>query len=210
MKVEFAFICEGTSDHALLGHLERLCIEAGFDEAAGFIPEFERLPKIGKTVEARLKALVKLAPNIGVVFIHRDADAVNPELRYDEIAEGARNAGVSTWVGVVPVRELESWLLVDEYGIRFAAENPKGRVPLGLPNIGHVEAVARPKEMLFEVMMRASELAGRKREKLEKSFGRKRRFLVERISDSPNVRDLESWRRLRADIVAMHAAMIDQ
>jgi hypothetical protein len=201
MNIEFAYICEGTSDEALVRHLEHLCVELGFQEASGVIPEFDRLPKaIGKTVEARVAALRLLYPAINVVFVHRDADNVSPNERYDEIRLGVESVGGYKWVGLVPVRELEAWLLVDEEGIRYVAENPNGTVKLNLPKVSAVEFVADPKELLWNAIEQASELAGRRLEKLKKNRSKKRRMLVERISSSEKIRELPSWKKLYEDI----------
>lgn len=201
MKIEFAYICEGTSDEALLSHLEHLCVEAGFDEASGVIPPFDRLPKsIGKTIDARVLALKSLFPTINVVFVHRDSDSNDPTTRYNEIRNGVERVGGFRWIGVVPVRELEAWLLVDEEGIRYVAENPNGKNQIGLPKASLVESIANPKEELWSAIERASQLSGRRLEKLKGTLSKRRRMLVERISHSSEVREIPSWKQLYSDI----------
>jgi hypothetical protein len=76
-------------------------------------------------------------------------------------------------VCVVPVREQEAWLLVDESAIRRAAWNPHGRVRLALPKVKALEGVADPKALLRSALETASEKTGR----------HLRRFSVEEAAD---------------------------
>ena len=55
-----------------------------------------------------------------LLFIHRDAEGQNPQLRHEEISEAA--AG-KAHVAVVPIRMSEAWLLFDEEAIREEIED---------------------------------------------------------------------------------------
>jgi hypothetical protein len=202
MKMDFALLCEGASDEGLVQQIERLCVNAGFDEARGVIPEFHRIDNVGKSIADRLRALSVLEPDIEVVFIHRDSDSRDSAARYTEI-EDSLHGLTYHWVGVVPVQELEAWLLTDEEGIRYVSENPKGRVVLDIPSSARVELIASPKEKLWEVLILASELTGRRLEKFKKSLSRRRRMLVERMQENAELEHIPSWIKLKEDVVRL-------
>ena len=72
-----------------------------------------------------------------MLFVHRDADSsqesssAGPERRYDEVARAVADASYDgAWVGIVPVRMTEAWLLLDESAIRRVAGRPHGDEPL--------------------------------------------------------------------------------
>lgn len=201
MKMEFALICEGSSDEGLVHQIERLCIDAGFEEARGVIPEFHRIGNVGKAIPDRLKALTLLEPDIEIVFIHRDSDGRDPTQRYIEITESLQDfSDKYKWIGVVPVQELEAWLLTDENGIRYVSENPNGRIALDLPTGAKVELIASPKEKLWDALVKASQLTGRKLDKFKKTLPKRRHMLVERMQENHELDNVPSWLRLCTDI----------
>src|SRR4028119_872308 len=130
VEIYFLFIGEGSSDEALVPHLEDICIRAGADEVSGVAPDFARLGrKVGHDVASKLEAALLLEPTANLLFVHRDADSRDPEPRREEIERAIeRHAIQVSHVCVVPVQELEAWLLLDEAEIRRVAENPNGRV----------------------------------------------------------------------------------
>ncbi len=203
IQIFFLFVGEGPSDAALVSHLEELCILCGADEAAGVAPDLgsaAQAPASKKVVD-KLPAALELEPNADMIFVHRDADSIDPEPRYREISKaelGFKLAG--RVVPVVPVQETEAWLLLDEEEIRRAADNPNGRVKLGLPSPGQVEVIARPKERLFRALEIASELKGRRLVRFKRSLPRRRRLLLERLSPTGLVTRLPAWQRLREEL----------
>lgn len=65
-------------------------------------------------------------------------------------------------VCVVPVRMSEAWLLIDETALRHAAGNPNGKVSLDLPSLHRLEQLPDPKQLLHDLLRRASGLHGRR------------------------------------------------
>jgi hypothetical protein len=73
------------------------------------------------------------------------------------------------YVAIVPVRMLESWLLIDESAMRRAAGNPNGERPLALPPARGLEGIHNPKELLRDLILDASEMHGRRLNKVKAS-----------------------------------------
>jgi hypothetical protein len=200
--IHFVFVGEGSTDEGLVPHLEDLCIEAGADEVSGIAPDFSRLPrKVGKDVASKVAAALVLEPAANLLFVHRDADSRDPEPRHKEINNAVSELRVDVpYVAVVPVQELEAWLLLDEQELRRVAENPSGRVPLNLPTASNVENLANPKESLKEILILASETVGRRRQTFSNEFDDHRRLLVDRLNPRGSLRDVPAWLRLTADV----------
>jgi hypothetical protein len=202
MRIHFVLVGEGPSDEGLIPHLENLCIELGASEVTGTSPDFQRLEKpTRRTTLDRLQAALQLEPTANLLFVHRDADSVDPTPRYEEIREAVDQCRVQKpCVPVVPVQETEAWLLLDEKSIRIVAGHPKGKRPLDLPRPRHVESVASPKEKLQHALIQASELSGRRLERFRRDFPSHRRLLLQRMPTGGALLELPSWVRLRENL----------
>jgi hypothetical protein len=199
MKVHFAIVGEGTSDSALVEHLEKLFVLCGADEVSGIAPNLNMVRGVGRSIEDKLSALCELEPNLDVVFVHRDGDSVGREGREQEIvsASGKVDCDFSV-LPVVPIKELEAWLLVDEAAIRWVAGNPNGCDNLNLPSPRSVESISDPKKLLFEKILNATGLSSRRRAKFKKNLFRCRTSLVENLDPEGAVRAIPSHVALRA------------
>lgn len=205
-RVRFLFLGEGSSDSALVSHLERCLILAGAREAGGEAPDLGRLrdPPGHRVADKLRAALEQLNPVFDAVFIHRDADSPDPAPRYEEIREAVADVAPDVrYVTVVPVQELEAWLLLDEREIRRVAENPAGLMPLDLPAPVAVEGVARPKERLEAAIVLASELTGRRLDKLRARLAEKKTLLIRRLDPTGPVSQVPAWRQLQNDLRAL-------
>jgi hypothetical protein len=202
VRIHFVLIGEGSSDHGLIPHLQKLCIDAGADEVSGTSPDFRRLPDpTGASVQSKIRATLALEPNANLFFIHRDSDSRDPEPRYLEISSAIRVTFCATsYVAVVPIQETEAWLLLDEQAIRQVAQKPRGRVTLQLPRANRIESLAQPKEHLKRSLAVASELTGRRLARFERNFDIHRTLLLERLSLAGELEQLNSWVRLRNDV----------
>jgi hypothetical protein len=195
MKVRFVLVCEGSSDTGLVPHLQSLCVKCGASEAIGLAPDMGRLPIPPKGLKNRLSAALKLEPSANLVFAHRDADAADENPRVVEIRTAAAGLPVRT-IPVVPVRETEAWLLLDEMAIRSVVENPASTLALGLPRPQDVENVADPKQKLRDTLMLASGLRGRRLQTLKHDFPRLRARLLERLNCAVFLGQVPAWQRL--------------
>jgi hypothetical protein len=200
MKLRFVLLAEGSSDRGLIPHLQNLCIRAGVDEVTGIWPDFDYLPeKPEKTVEGQIRAALQLEPDVDLLFIHRDADSNDAAPRRETIRSGAKPFRVQ-YVPVIPVQELEAWLLLDESAIRMVAENPRGREGLELPPPQHIETTARPKERLQAALLNACKSSGRRKKRFQKDFPRQRARLLERLDIDGPITRLSAWQQLVIDI----------
>lgn len=201
MRVHFVLVCEGPSDGALVPHLRTLLVQCGAREATGTAPDFGRLRRrVPKNIGQRVRLALELEQQADLLFVHRDADSVDPGPRYAEISEGMTQAGyASAWIGVVPVQETEAWLLLDESGIRRVSGRPRGRVVLGLPPPNRIEETRDPKGRLLAAIVSASETSGRRRDRLRRRLPALRTQLVRELKPGGPLESVPSWVRLRAD-----------
>ncbi len=202
MRIHFVFIGEGSSDDRLISHLENLCIDAGVDEVTGVAIDFARLPEPSrKTLEAKLRLAIQLEPDANLFFIHRDADSRESESRHREIAKAIELSNLNRpWIAVVPVQEIEAWLLLDEKSIRKVVGKPNGRKELSLPLPNKVENLAQPKEFLQEALITAAEVSGRRLANIRKDFLLHRNLVIERLSTDGSITQVPSWKRLQNDL----------
>lgn len=201
MTVRALLLVDGSSDRPLSGHLEQMCLR--YRVVVDVVPlPLDRLPREpGLRVDQRTRAALAIDPHFDWIFVHRDAEGQDPELRRREVEQGVRSAGFSApAAAVVPVRMTEAWLLLDERAIRRVAGHPAGQEDLGLPAVSEVESVPRPKATLQAALERAAGVRGRRLEILRSQFGEMRRQLLERLQVDGPVTRLSAWRRLDSDI----------
>lgn len=200
--MHFVLVCEGPSDSALVPHLRLLLVDCGVKQVTGAAPDFRRLPNYAsRSISAKVSYILKLEENFDLLFVHRDADSADPESRYTEISRGIIKAGFTgTWIGVVPVHEIEAWLLLDERAIRRASGRPRGRGTLPLPAPNHVENIANPKELLDRAIIIASEATGRRLSGLKSRIPRVRGQLLGELRPNGPLLLLRSWLRLKTDV----------
>jgi hypothetical protein len=213
MHIRFALVCEGSSDRGLVHHLESLCRRAGAVEVEGIAPDLGRLPQpVGKTVAEQVEAMLGLEPNLDLIFIHRDADDHDDASVRAIIDRGITSLGtqVPPHVKVIPVHELEAWLLLDEREIRAVAGSPRGKQDLELPSPHDLEATKNPKERLERALVLACGLSGHRLVRFKRRLPQLRSVLLQRLDIDGPVRELSAWRKLLADIATAYDAIVLQ
>jgi hypothetical protein len=205
MATRAALLAEGSSDRGLIGILERLCAQRGCEELK--IDYGDQLlamhDKVGRAVAPRVAKLLEIDPEYDLLFIHRDADADDPSPRFSEIERAFAVQKLAVpHVRVVPIHELEAWLLVDEDALLRQFGKPPKSISLEIPPLKQIEKRARPKELLKAALARAKM---RKRSAAPKSLSEaeckllRARLLEELDIDGP-VTQLSAWQQLLADI----------
>ena len=201
------FLADGPSDLPLGEHLSSLCVERGVELVLTSIDP-HRVPSTGRSVEDRLRFLLKEGDGFDIAFVHRDAESAPPDNRRAEIAAGASAAGVEApIVPIVPVRMTEAWLLLDEMEIRTVAGKPRSTTQLNLPHHREVERLSDPKARLADVLLAASCTQGRRREQFKRDFPRHRALLLRRLDLLGPVTKLTAWQRLQSDLDAALASL---
>ncbi len=158
----------------------------------------EYLPGSPKGLAARMATALDQYP-CELLFVHRDAESIHPEVRRREIDEAWTLQTVGQHlVAIIPVRMTEAWLLLDEAAIRSASGNPNGTMPLKLPVAARLESLKDPKELLFEALRTAS---GRSAGRLKAFSPEARRHRVaELMASYEPLRVLPSFVRLEAQL----------
>lgn len=136
-----------------------------------------------------------------LIFVHRDADSSDPIPRYIEVGSAAQALGCEgKVVAVVPVQELEAWLLTEEQAIREVVGRPNGRTSLNLPPVRRLEGTASPKEVLQQALLDASDRSGARLKKERGQFSNRRAALLGRLDIDGPVSQLPSWQRFVNDL----------
>lgn len=186
---------DGSADRSLRTVLEWVLGRQPILQDRGFLVQ---VAAPGANLRERLAKALRDYP-CDVLFVHRDSERDPREKRLEEIRQAVSAAGVSVFVPVVPVRMTEAWLLIDEAAIRQAAGNPNGEVILQLPKAAHLEAVADPKKLLRECLIRASEKVGRRLQQFERDLPERAQRVSELITDFSPLRQLPAFRELERD-----------
>lgn len=205
-EIKYTLLTEGTSDKALIPILNWL-LKIYFPSYAiqSEWADLGRLPKPPKSLPDRIKFSLQLYP-CDVLFVHRDADNQGRLQRVSEIESAFEASSYlsekDSLVCVVPVRMTEAWLLSDERAIRLAADNPNGKNPLTLPQIGSIEQCADPKTLLHNNLEQASGVAGRRLKKFKTRMGSRVQRISELTQDFSPLRRLEAFRILETEVKA--------
>lgn len=199
--IQFTLFADGPTDRALLPVLAWLIRETHRPDTIAH--EFLSKPELRSDLSftAQLQTALDLAP-CDILFIHRDAEKQDPQLRYDQIGKAVAPLSAShakiPHVCVVPVHMTEAWLLSDESAIRKASGRPNGAEPLDLPKLNRLESLPDPKATLRELLREASGKKGRRRSSFDV---REAAALVpEFIASFAPLRRLRAFARLEADL----------
>lgn len=198
MRIRFLLVCEGPSDTALVSHIKELLIKCGASEADG------SASYRGRRLEEKIRLGLRYSHGVNFLFVHRDADRAGAGARFAEIGEGMSDAGYAgRWVGVVPVRMMEAWLLTDEASIRRVAGRPRGTEPLDLPPPHELEGVSDPKQLLRDVLLKAGVPSGaRRKTRFVSDFGSFRKQLAENLPVGGPLEHVAAWVKFREDVTS--------
>jgi hypothetical protein len=180
-RIRYTLLADGSSDQALLHLINWALRRREVRIERGIWAELSLLPNPPKTLSDRIAQAMDLYP-CDILFVHRDAEAEPLTNRIEEI-RAAMIDRQDRYVPVIPIRMTEAWLLHDEYAIRTASGNPNGKIALELPRLAEVEQLANPKEILSQVLLKATELKGRRLEKRKRTLPSMRARTAELIED---------------------------
>ena len=201
-RLSFTLVADGLSDRALVPILEwTLSQELGAMPIDGEYADLREFPPRPKSLADRIARSMQWYP-CELLFVHRDAERETIDKRRREIQQAVSEipAGIDCpWVGVVPVRMQEAWLLIDAAALQKAADGA-GRWLPALPPIKKLEKLPDPKRTLYGLMCQASGTRGRKLKKFKQELGWRRQRVAETIEDFSPLRELPAFRRMEESI----------
>ncbi|MDO4682952.1 MAG: DUF4276 family protein [Lautropia sp.] len=209
--LSLALYAEGPTDYRFLSPvLRRMCEDMCAAHVRGAVEVTEVWPLDHPEAlrdaprEQRILAAARMAQGRWrLLFVHTDGDGDADRARRERVDPalvllGAEMSGAG--VGVVPVRETESWMLADGDALRTVFDTTLDDRGLGLPPAGLIEREREPKQLLSRCFDRARPGArGRRHSELDH---------LSRLGDEVNLaalRRLPSFRSLEADV---HAALV--
>lgn len=202
-EINYTLIADGSSDNALLSIIKWL-----LDNLYPTIPnkgayaDFRgiRNPPPKGDIPGQIEA-AKIYYPFHILFYHRDAETTRTgsvEVRKNEILRDLAEAIRDKIICVVPVKMMETWLLIDEEAIKKAAGNRNYSDRIGLPKLQSLENLTQPKEFLHELLKR---VGGRKGRNLKRFNVHEAVHLVaENIEDFSPLRNLEAFALFEQDV----------
>lgn len=203
--LRYTLLSDGSSDKMLMPilnwllgqHLESIPFKEAF---ADF--DLLRKPPELRRLDLRIKTAIDLFP-CDILFVHRDAEKGSYQDRVVEIQDALQQIGQENptfWaVKVIPIRMSEAWLLIHEGAIRAASGNRNGKHSLPLPPLNKLESLPDPKSKLIELIRLASDLKGRKLQRLNERSAIHR--VATYIPDFQDLRKLSAFRNLEQELV---------
>ena len=203
-SLRYTLVGDGSSDSALMPLLRWTLLRTGTPLAllpSWADPYLIRAESGG--LAARLQNALELYP-CDLLFVHRDAEKQDPELRRTEVENAlSQLSAPPPALCVIPVRMTEAWLLIDEAAIRRAADNPKGSVPLTLPLLKDLEDLPDPKQKLNELLRTACELRGRRLAQFRRDEAARRVRVADLMDDFSPLLRLPAFQRLQEETHAL-------
>lgn len=193
--MRFLLVCDGSADQYLVQHIRRLLIELGDGSPDGDAWYH------GRRLSDRIRSGLEYSSSVDCLFIHRDAEHPSQvSNRRDEMVNALREAEYADlWVGIIPIRMTEAWLLLDESSIRRVSGSPNGTNELRVPRPRDVEGIVDPKSELNRMLTEASGARGRRRRRIQKELPRMRRQLLEDLAVSPDLTQVPAWQSFRVE-----------
>jgi hypothetical protein len=199
--LKYTLIADGSSDSTLLKvinwTLNDLYPNFTYEEK---FADFRSLKNPPKTLEDKIKEAYIRFP-FDILFIHRDAESVNPknyENRINEIKAVLREEHENITVCIVPVKMMENWLLIDKEALKKAAGNRNFKGNIDIPTLRNLEGVNQPKEKLHNLLREISGLKGRNLDKF--NVHQAVHLVADYIDDFSTLRNLDSYMAFEDDL----------
>jgi len=208
--LHYTLLSDGSSDQALMPvltwllhqHLPNCPVQPRW-------ADLRRLPDCPRRLHDRIRTTADLYNPCNLLFVHRDAETIPLDQRcaeiHDAIGRAWPDGSTLPAIAVVPVRMMEAWLLFSETAIREAAGNPNGTVALNMPRPADLEDIPRPKDVLHDLVLAATNLPPRRRKRFDVNKAVRR--IPEYIDDFSPLRNLTAFSTLEDCLVQ---AIIDR
>ena len=193
-ELKYTLIADGSSDSVLLKiikwSLDDLYPRLSND---GSFADFRQMQKPPKRLGEKVKA-AKLYYPFDILFVHRDAESANHRIvaqRYQEVSSELKKDDLDRTICVVPIKMMETWLLIDQDAIKKAAGNRNYNGNINLPLIRNLERESQPKELLHSILR---EVSGRKSRNLRNfNIDKTVHLVAENIEDYSPLRNLVAF-----------------
>ena len=163
-ELKYTLIADGSSDKTLLRIIKWLLDDL-----------YPKLPNAGSFADFRLitdppkklsdkVAMARYYFPYDVLFVHRDSESIRAGAINKRIKEIKKEIGEEQFqqtICIIPVKMMETWLLIDAEAIRKAAGNRNYRGAINLPPLKKLEKENQPKNVLHTLLQNASGLKGR-------------------------------------------------
>jgi len=196
-EINYTLIADGSSDRTLMNIIDwtlndlypRLIFKGDY-------ADFAAIYKKSKNIREKVKIAEKFYP-FDLLFIHRDAETTNLDIidtRIEEIKSQIDIEMNKILICVIPVKMMETWLLIDEFSIKRAAGNRNYSNKINLPKISSLESTQNPKDELHNILR---EIVGKKR---KINPYQAVHLVAEYISDFSPLRNLVAFNRFEEDL----------
>ncbi len=204
--LRYTLLTDGSSDRTLIPVINwllndlypQLACEKSF-------ADFRTIPNPPRNgdVAMRIKYTKHYFP-FDILFYHRDAEKNTKQIlnqRKQEISEKIDDPTLCKVVCIIPVKMMESWLMVDKEAIKKAAGNRNYKGNIDLPPLSKIESLSDPKAKLHEILCTTSGLTGRRLKVFTANDLQYAVHLVaENISDFSPLRQLPAFREFEKEL----------
>ncbi len=203
-EIKYTLISDGSSDSTLLEVIKWLFNDRYPTLSAnGGYCDFGQLrkpPRNGDIIQ-RIKMANQILP-FDICFYHRDAESTDVATsivqRTSEIKDVLSDDIKKVVVCVIPVKMMESWLLIDREAIKKAAGNRNYNGNLDIPKLNKLESHQNPKDTLHGLLKQATNNTGRRLKNF--NVDRAVHRVAEYIEDYRPLRELEAFRAFEAEM----------
>ncbi|MCK9413820.1 MAG: DUF4276 family protein [Prolixibacteraceae bacterium] len=199
--LEYTLIADGSSDKTLLRIIKwslddlypKLPNEGSFADFRNILEPPKRLKdKVNKA---------KLYYPFDILFVHRDAESIKStmiEQRFKEIHNELQEEDFDKTICIVPVKMMETWLLIDAEAIKKAAGNRNYSGCINLPQLKILEKETQPKDLLHSLLREASGKKGRNLKKF--NIDKTVHLVAENIEDFSPLRNLVAFQAFEIEL----------
>ncbi|MDP3915287.1 MAG: hypothetical protein Q8R96_16290 [Bacteroidota bacterium] len=200
-ELKYTLIADGSSDMTLLK-----IIKWSLDDLYPKVPndgnfaDFRQMPDPPKRLGDKVHR-AKLYFPFDILFVHRDAESTNARMiaqRSQEINIELPEADIDKTICVVPIKMMETWLLIDEDAIKKAVGNRNYSGSINLPSLNTLERENQPKELLHAILREASGKRGRNLKKF--NIDKAVHLVAENIEDFSPLRNLVAFKAFEDEL----------
>jgi hypothetical protein len=203
-EIRYTLITDGSSDSTLLWVIQWLFNDLYPTLSAnGAVCDFGLLPNPPRNgdVAQRVRMAMQVSP-YDICFYHRDAESIDVSdslsRRTSEIKGVLSDEFQRSVVCVIPVKMMESWLLIDREAIKKAASNRNYDGNLELPGLNKLESHQNPKDTLHNLLRQATN--NNKRRLKNFKVDRSVHLVAEYIEDYSPLRELKAFKAFEAEM----------